>query len=165
MSTDGGNTAPAAALFVILIAFTGVAFGYHATRQPNAPQRRAIGDLQLRSASVAISGLNSTHLTLSIDAVFYNPNPIGATLVGANYSVSVNGRHLGSGRTAHESYLAPQSSSAVVFPISVGWRSALETTGSYVVNFGAVSWEVDGTAVVSLAGLSLSAPFEFTTTG
>lgn len=163
MSSDRENTAPAAALFVILIAFAGVAYAYHSIPPRSAQQGPIIGDLQLRSASVAIAGLNSTRMSLDIDAVVYNPNPFGATLEAANYSVSADGAHLGSGRTAHKYDLAPQSSSTLVFPISVGWKSAFETTGSYIVNLGNVSWEVSGTAVVNLGGLSLSAPFEFTT--
>jgi len=163
MSSDEGNSAPAAALFAIPSAFAEVAYGYHSIRPPRAPQGAVIGDLQVRSTSMAIAGLNSTRMTLDVDAVVYNPNPFGATVDAANYSVSANGSHLGSGQTAHEYELAPQSSSTLVFPISVGWRSALETTGSYIVNLGNVSWEVDGTAEVSLGGLSLSAPFEFTT--
>ena len=163
MSSDEGNSAPAAALFAILIAFVGVAYGYHSISQPSTPQGPVIGDIQLRSASVAIAGVNSTRMSLDVEAVVYNPNPFGATVDAANYSVSANGSHLGSGQTAHEYELAPQSISTLVFPISVGWKSAFETTGSYIVNLGNVSWEVDGTAEVSLGGLSLSAPFEFTT--
>jgi LEA14-like dessication related protein len=163
MSSDRQNTAPASALFVILIAFAGVAYGYNSTRPPSTEQRPVFGDLQLRSASVTIAGLNSSRMSLDVDAVVYNPNPFGATLDAANYSVSANGSHLGSGRTAHGYGLAPESSSTLVFPVSLGWRSAFETTGSYIVGLGSVSWEVNGTAVVGLAGLSFSAPFEFTT--
>ena len=163
MSSDKGNSAPAAALFVILIAFAGVAYGYHSIRPPSTQQRPAIGDLQLRSASVAIAGLHPTYMSLNIDAVVYNPNAFGATLDAANYSVSANGGYLGSGQTAHKYDLAPQSSQTLVFPISVGWKSAFKTTGSYIVNLGDVSWEVNGTAIIGVGGLSLSAPFEFTT--
>jgi LEA14-like dessication related protein len=163
MSSDRGNTAPAAALLAILIAFAGVAYGYHSIRPPSAPQRPMIGDIELMSASVAVTGANSTRIRLNVDAVVYNPNPFRAMLDAANYSVSAKGAHLGNGRTPHEYDLAPRSSSILVFPISLGWRSAFETTGSYVVNLGNLSWEVNGTAVVSLGGLSLSLPFEFTT--
>jgi LEA14-like dessication related protein len=163
MSSDSGDSAPAAALFVILIAFAGVAYGYHSNGPPSATQRPVVGDIQLRSASVAIAGANSARMSVDIDAVVYNPNPFGATLDSANYSVSANGSHLGNGRTPHEYDLAPQSSSTLVFPISVGWKSAFEATGSYIVNLGNVSWKVSGVAIVNLGGVSFSAPFEFTT--
>lgn len=138
-------------------------YGYYLTHLPSSQQRPAIENLQLRSTSLDITGLNRTGLSLNLNAVFYNPNGFGATLDAVNYSVYANGHYLGSGRTAQKYDLAPQSSETLVFPISIGWKSAFETTGSYMVDWGHVAWEVKGTANISVGGLTLSAPFEFTT--
>ena len=163
MSSDKENSAPAAALLIILIAGVGITYGYRLSSPPSLHQRPLFGDLELQSASVAVVGVHVTYASLSFDAAVYNPNSFGATLDAANYSVSANGGYLGSGQTSHKYDLAPRSSTTFVFPVSVGWKSALRATGSYMLNLGSVSWEVSGTAVFSLGGLSLSAPFEFTT--
>jgi LEA14-like dessication related protein len=147
---------------VMLIAVAGVTYGYDSSRPPSSQQRFVIRDLQLRSASVDITGLHRAYLSLDLNAVVYNPNAFGATLDAVNYSVSANGHYLGSGQTAHRYDLAPQSSETLVFPINVGWESAFKATGSYVVDWGNVSWDVNGTAIINLGGLSLSAPIAFT---
>lgn len=122
-----------------------------------------IGNLEVRSPSVAPAGLHLTSLTLAFEAVVYNPNPFGTTLDGANYSISANGHFLGDGRTAHEYRLAPRSSQTLTFPVMVGWKPMFGIMGNYVVNLGKVSWTVKGTAIVQLGGVSIPTTFEFTT--
>jgi LEA14-like dessication related protein len=120
-----------------------------------------MGDLQLLSTSVDVTGLSSNGLSLSLKAVVYNPNGFGATLIAANYSVYADGSYMGVGQTAHEYDLAPQSSQTLVFPISISWKSAFQTTGSYIVDLGDVTWKVYGTADIEVGGFPLSVPFEF----
>lgn len=138
-------------------------YGYYSTHLANTQQRSVIENLQLRSTSVDITSLNRTGLSLNLSAVVYNPNGFGATLDAANYSVYANGHYLGSGQTVRKYDLASQSTQTLVFPISISWKSAFETTESYVIDWGHVSWEVNGTADINVGGLALSAPFEFTT--
>lgn len=110
-----------------------------------------------------MTGLNHDGLSLNLKAVVYNPNGIGATLDAANYSVYANGHYMGIGQTAQEYDLASQSSQTLVFPISISWKSAFQTTGSYIVNWGDVTWKVNGTANTEVGGFSLFVPFEFVT--
>ena len=144
-----------AATFLVLVAVS------YSTRQ-NSTQRPLIGNIQLRSTSIDITGLNRTDLNMNLKAVLYNPNGFGATLDTAEYSVYVNGHYLGSGKTTREYDLTPQSSQTLTFPISVGWNPAFKTMESYVMNRGHVTLMVNGTAEINIGELSISAPFEFT---
>jgi LEA14-like dessication related protein len=128
-------------------------------RQPTA----VIGDLELRSTSVQITGANGTDLSLSFKAVVYNPNPIGATVDLVNYTVYADGHYLASESISHEYVVLPESSQTFVFPITVGWKLAVEALGNYVIGLGHVNWEVKGNAIVDVAGVSLTTPFDFTT--
>jgi LEA14-like dessication related protein len=161
-SLEERNTVPVAALLVVLVVGAAVALAYYAIQPPTSRQEFAIGNLQVRSTSVVVATMHTSYVGLDIDAVVYNPNSFGATLATANYSVSADGRYLGSGRTTHSYVLSPKSSLSVELPINVGWRSAFDETGNYLVNLGHVSWRVNGTAVVEVAGFSVTVPFEFT---
>ena len=163
LSSDRANTVPVIGLLAILVAGAIFIYGVYATSPQTSQPRTIMGDLQLRSASVATTGIHGTLLDIRLSAVVYNPNPFGATLDAANYSVSANGHYVGSGQITKEYDLAPRSSTTFVFPVAVGWRSGLETAGRYLLSLGNESWEVNGTALVNLGGVSLSAPFEFTT--
>jgi LEA14-like dessication related protein len=165
LSEDKDNFEIAAVVtFLVLLAVTFlvlVAVNY-STHQ-NSTQRPLIGNIQLRSTSIDIIGVNRTDLNMNLKAVLYNPNGFGATLDTAGYSVYANGHYVGSGKTTQEYDLAPQSSQTLTFPISVGWNEAFKTMESYIANWGHVTWMVNGTAKINIGGLSISEPFEFTT--
>lgn len=163
LSSHRDNAAFAALLLIVLFVVPVYAYGYYSTHLASTQQRSVIGDLQLRSTSVDMTGLNQTGLSLNLNAVVYNPYAFGATLDAVNYSVYANGHYLGSGQIAHSFEVVPQSSQTLIFPISVGWKSAFETMGSYIADLGQVTWGVKGTAIIKVGGLSLFAPFEFTT--
>jgi LEA14-like dessication related protein len=129
---------------------------------PSGQPRIVLGDLQLQSESVVTTSVGRNGLSLNLSAVVHNPNGFGATLAGANYSVYADGHYVGDGKTNREYDLAPKSSLAVSFPISVGWESAFETTGSYLLNWGHPTWEVSGTAGIEIGGVTLPVSFEFT---
>ena len=162
MSEDKELNFAIAALITVLVLVTVVLYGYYSTHQTST-QRPLIGNIQLRSTSIDITGLNRTDLNMNLKAVLYNPNVFGATLDTAEYSVYANGHYLGSGKTTQEYDITPQSSQTLTFPISVGWNAAFKTTESYILNWGHITWMVNGTAKISIGGLSISAPFEFTT--
>lgn len=107
--------------------------------------------------------MGGSGINLNLQAVVYNPNGFGATLEAANYSVYANGRYVGEGQLAHQYAITPQSSQTLVFPISVGWGSAVRMTGSYIVDLGSITWKVDGTAKIEVVGIPLSVSFDFTT--
>ena len=107
-----------------------------------------------------MTGLNHDGLILDLKAVVYNPNGFGATLDVANYSVYANGHYMGAGQTAQEYDLASRSSQTLVFPISISLKSAFQATGSYIVNWGDVTWKVNGTANIEVGGFPLFMPFE-----
>jgi LEA14-like dessication related protein len=161
-SLEERSTVPAAALLVLLVVGAAVGLAYYAIQPPTSGQGFAIGNLQVRSTSVVVATMHTSYVGLDIDAVVYNPNGFGATLTTANYSVSADGHHLGTGRTTQAYVLSPKSSLSVALPIDVGWTSAFDETGNYVVNLGHVSWQVKGTAIVEVAGFSVTVPFEFT---
>ena len=138
-------------------------YGYYSSHQTITQPKPLIENIQLRSTSVSVTDLDRTGLTLDLKVVVYNPNGFGATLDSANYSVYADGHYLGSGQTTRAYDLAPQSPQTLVFPVTVGWGSALGATARYVVGLGRVTWEVNGSASVEIDGLHLSAPFEFTT--
>ena len=146
-------------LAVALLVLVAVNYSTH----QNSTQRPVIGNIQLRSTSIDITGLNGTDLNINLKAVLYNPNGFGATLDTAEYSVYANGNYLGSGKTTQEYDLTPQSSETLTFPLSVGWNEEFRTVESYIVNWGNITWMVNGTAKINIGGLSISAPFEFTT--
>lgn len=110
-----------------------------------------------------VTDLSGTGLSLNLNAVVYNPNDFGVTLDAVNYSIYGSGRYLGNGQTAREYSLDPHSSQTLTFPVSVSWRPIFQTMGNYVVEWGNVTWEVNGTANIKVAGLPLSVPFKFTT--
>jgi LEA14-like dessication related protein len=161
-SLEEKNTVPVAALLVILLAVAAVALAYYAIQPSSSGEEFTIGDLQIRSASVSVVAFHTAYLGLDIKAVVYNPNLFGATLTAANYSVSADGHYLGSGRTTREYVLSPRSSVPVALPFSVGWKSAFDETGSYLVDTGHVSLKVNGTAIIEVAGFSVSVPFDLT---
>ena len=160
MSPARENLVLTAILLGVLVAAS--AYGYYLSHPQVTQSEPLIGNLQLRSTSVGIDGLNPTRLGLNVKAVVYNPNGFGATLDSANYSVYVDGRYLGSGQTTGKLELAAQSSQTFVLPVSVGWTSGLRAAGRYLLDLGHVSWEVKGNMDVSIGGLSLSVPFELT---
>jgi LEA14-like dessication related protein len=134
------------------------------TNHPSSKQQGGtFGNLQLRSTSVDVTGLSRKGVNLNLQAVVYNLNGFGATVEGANYSVYANGHYVGEGRLAQEYDITQQSSQTLVFPVSVGWESAITTTGSYIVGLGNVTWKANGTADVDVGGISLSVTFEFAT--
>jgi LEA14-like dessication related protein len=145
-----------AVTFLVLVAVS------YSTRE-NSTQTPFLGSIQIRSTSIDVTGLNGTDLNINLKAVLHNPNGFGATLDTAEYSVYANGHYLGSGKTTQEYNLTPQSSLTLTFPISVGWDVAFKTMESYIVNWGHITWMVNGTAQINIDGLSISAPFEFTT--
>ena len=163
MSFVHENSALAALLLIILVAVPVYAYSYHSTHPPSTQQRPVVGDLQLRSTSEDMAGLNSNGLNLNFNVVVYNPNGFGATLDAANYSVYANGRYMGAGQTSHEYDLAPQSSQTLVFPITISWKSAFQTMGSYLVGLGDVTWKVNGTATIEVGGFPFFVPYEFAT--
>jgi len=118
--------------------------------------------LQLRSTSVGIVRLGPGGPSLALNAVVYNPYGFGATLDEANYSVYADGRYVGNGQTARGFDFPPQSTQTLVFPISLGWKSALLTAGRYVVGLGDLTWKVNGTASIEAGGLPLVVTFELT---
>jgi LEA14-like dessication related protein len=150
-------------ILVVLVASAVEAFGYYSSQLPRTQEESLVEGVQLRSTSVDVVGLSSSGPSLNFNAVVYNPNAFGAKLDAANYSVYADGHYLGSGQTVHEYYIAPQSSQTLIFPISIGWPSAFQTMGSYIVGRGNITWMVNGTANIEVGGLALSAPFKFTT--
>jgi LEA14-like dessication related protein len=164
LSSRRENLVLAAGLLAVLVVVAVVVpYGYYSTHQPSTRPRPLVGNIELESISVSITGVNGSGLGLRITAVVYNPNGFGATLDSLNYSVYADGHYLGNGRTAVSYDLAPQAYVTLVFPINVGLGPAIRAMGSYIVGIGHVTWEVKGTADVELDGLSVSAPFEFTT--
>ena len=154
----------AVTIFLVFLAVTFLVLAAisYSTHQ-SSTQTPLIGNIQVRSTSIDITRLNGTDLSLNFKAVLYNPNGFGATLDTAEYSVYANGHYLGMGRTTQEYDLSPQSSQTLTFPISVSWNAAFKTTESYILNWGQVTWMVNGTAQINISGLSISAPFQFTT--
>jgi LEA14-like dessication related protein len=147
-------------LLMILAIVPVYAAGFYLSHPPTNQQRTTIGGLQLESTSVGMTGLSQYGPSLNLDAVVYNPNGFGARLDSANYSVYANGRYVGSGLTAHEYDFAPQSTLILTFPVSIGWKTAFHTLGSYILSLGSVTWEVKGTANIEVNGFPLSVSFE-----
>jgi LEA14-like dessication related protein len=162
LSSGGENSVIALLLLGVLLAVATVTYGYYSVHQPSTQQESIIENIQLRSTSADITGINLNNLSLRVEATVYNPNGFGAMLDAANYSVYANGRYLGTGQTVHEYELAPRSTQTLIFPISIGWKTTFTTMGSYIVDWGHVTWEIKGNAVIKVDGLSLAAPFEFT---
>lgn len=148
-------------LLMILVLVPVYAFQYDESRTSSTQQGPTIGGLQLRSSSVDITGMNSNGPTLNLDAVVYNPYSFGAVLDGANYSVYADGMYLGGGEISHEYDFALRSSQTLSFPLGVGWKPAIQTVGNYMMNWGDIAWEVNGTAKVEIGGLPLLVSFGF----
>lgn len=161
LSQDEGILPIVVAALAILVAASVVTYVNYSSPPAGRSQEPLIGNIQLRSDSVDIAGLNSTDLSLDFRAVLYNPNVFGASLEVLNYSIYANGHYLGRGQTARGFDLAPRSTESLAFPIVIGWRSAFETVGEYVLGLGHVTWQVKGTAEIKLGEISLAAPFEF----
>lgn len=163
MSSEAPNSAPAAALLLILLGFSATTLVSYSTGHQTNQAIATMDGLQVRSASLTVGGLHRSSLTLDLSAVVFNSNPIGATLQRAVYSISVDGRYLGTGETLQQFSIEPESSGSFVFPISLRWSSAVDTGAIYLANLGNVSWQANGSATVSLGSLSFSTPFEFKT--
>ena len=110
-----------------------------------------------------MTGLSRTGINLNFQVVVYNPSGFGATIEAASYSVYANGHYVGEGQLAHEYAITPQSSQTLAFPMNIDWRSAVRTTGSYIVDLGSITWKVNGTADIGVGGFPFSVPFEFAT--
>jgi len=150
-------------LLIILAVVPLYAIAGSETHPAGVQQGALIGNLQLRSVSLDVTGLNANGMGLSLDAVVFNPNGFGATLEAANYSIYADGHYLGEGLSAADYVFASRTSQTLVFPVTVAWGSALWTTGSYIGNLGNVDWKANGTARIEVGGLSLSVSFEFAT--
>jgi LEA14-like dessication related protein len=131
--------------------------------QPPSKQNAVIGNLQLQSTTVEITGLNLGGPSLNLKAVIYNPYVFGASLEAANYSVYANGHYVGDGQLAHGYDVTSRSSQVLAFPVNLGWMSAFQTTGSYILGGGNLNWRVNGTAHIELGGLTFFVQFEFAT--
>ncbi len=146
---------------MILVAVPVYVYINRSSSQHSTQPRLVFGDLQIMSTSENVKSVGTGGLSLDLNAVVYNPNDFGATLYSANYSVYADGHYVGTGHTAREFDIAPESSEALVFPISVGWESTLLTTGSYVVDWGSVIWSVSGNATIAVGGIPIPVPFKF----
>jgi LEA14-like dessication related protein len=164
LSSDTQGRVIASALLVVLIAAVVVVYEYNSANLPTTRSTLTFGNFQIQSTSVGVTGINRTDLDLRFKALIYNPNSWGATIDEANYTVYVNGRHLGSGQSAEEYDLSPHTSQNLIFPIGVSWKSAFGSLASYVIGWGHVTWEVRGDADIGVGGISISVPFDFTTT-
>ncbi|MGP8125860.1 MAG: LEA type 2 family protein [Nitrososphaerales archaeon] len=159
---DRERVALVALLLVVLAGVAAEVSVSHSTPPQSTQPRVILGNLELLSTSVGTTSLGSSGPGLSLAAVIYNPNGFGATLKEANYSVYADGRYVGSGESSSEYDLTPRSSQTVAFPVTVGWRSVLETTWSYLLGGGHVTWTVKGTADTEIGGLTFHVGFEFT---
>jgi LEA14-like dessication related protein len=163
LSSARENSALVLLILVVLVASAVEAFGYYSSHLPSTQEESLVESIQLRSTSVDITGLNSNGPSLNFNAVVYNPSGFGTKLDAANYSVYADGHYLGSGQTIKEYYIPPRSSQTLVFPVSVSWKSAFQTMGSYIVDGGNMTWVVNGTANIEVGELPLTVPFKFTT--
>ena len=139
MPLDRERIALVALLLAVIISVTAEIYFSHSTPQQSTQPRVVLGNLELLSTSVGTTHLGGGGLGLSLVAEIYNPNGFGATLKGANYSVYADGRYAGSGQSSTEYDLIPRSSLTVEFPVTVGWRPAFETVGSYLLGGGRVT--------------------------
>ena len=152
------------ALFLVIILVVMPAYLYYGyVTRPVSASWSTIGDLQIRGTSVQVTDLTLGGPDLSLTATVYNPNDFGASLNSANYSIFANGHHLQDGQIVRKYVLAPRSTATFVFPVSISWRSAFQTFGSYIWAWGNVNWEVKGTASVEVGGLIFIAPFDLST--
>jgi len=149
------------ALFMVIILVVMPAYLYYGyLTRPVVATWSTVGDLQIRATSVQVDGLAIGGPDLSLVAVVYNPNGFGVSLDSANYSIYANGHYLQKGQISHEYALGPQSTQTFVFPISIGWKTAFQTLGSYVWAWGSVDWQVKGTAGIGVGGIPLTVPFD-----
>ena len=163
MSSGKGNSAFTLWLLITLAVVPVYVLDQSSTH-PSAPEHEsAIGNLQPLSVTLAIAGLNHNGASVNVDAVVHNPYAVGATLESANYSVYSNGVFVGSGQTDREYTLAPQSTLTLSFPISISWKSLFQTAGNYLLHLGSATWEVKGSAEISVGGLPLAVPFDLVT--
>jgi LEA14-like dessication related protein len=162
LATDREDRVHAALLLAVFIMVSAVVYDYGSAHPSGGSQESLIGNLELRSSSVVVKGADDRALAVDIKATVYNPNVIGAALEEANYSVYDDGHYVGSGRTVDAYELGSLSSQTFLFPISVGWGSALDVLGGYVLGWGHLTLEVKGTAIVEVGSLPLTVPFEFT---
>ncbi len=159
MSVQRDRTSFALFLLLILVVMPAYLYYGYVTRPVSAPWS-TVGDLQIRATSVQVTGFGVGGPSLDLAAVVYNPNGFAVSLDRANYSVYANGRYLQNGEITHEYELAPQSTQTFVFPIGVGWRTAFQTLGSYILAWGSVDWGVKGTASIEVGSLHLTVPFD-----
>jgi len=149
-------------LMIILLVMPAYLYCSYVTRPSGAPWS-TVGDLKVQANSVQVIGMAPGGLDLSLTAVVYNPNGFGVSLNGANYSMYANGHYLQDGQVTRKYALAPQSTQTFVFPISIGWSTALKTLGDYIWAWGSLTWEVKGVANVEVGGFSLAIPFDLST--
>ena len=149
-------------LLLTLVVVPVYVFGQGLTHPPPA-QPRSFGGLQIRSTSIGIAKVGESGPGLNFDVVVYNPAGFGATLQAANYSVLADGHYVGEGRLVQAAYIDPASTQTFVFPVNIGWESALLTIGRYVAGLGSLTWTANGTARIDVGGLSISVSFEFST--
>jgi len=159
LSAQRDRTAFALFLVIILVIMPAYLYYGYVTR-PESGAWSTVGDLQIRATSVQVTGLAVGGPVFSLTAVVYNPNGFGVSLDRANYSVYANGHYLRDGQIVQEYALAPQSTQTFVFPISIGWRTAFQTLGAYLLSWGNVNWEVKGTADIEAGGFPLTVSFD-----
>lgn len=163
MSRSRENSAFIALLLIVLVVAPVFVYVYRSAHPPSAQPSAVFGDLQLQSTSVDMTGLSRSGIDLELNAVVYNPNGFGATLVAANYSVYANGHYLGEGHLTHEYDFGSHSTQTFSLPVNVGWKSAFLTTGSYIVGLGSITWRANGTAAIEIGGIPLTLSFDIST--
>ena len=161
MSTKRERTSFALFMVLILVVMPAYLYYGYVTRPVSAPWS-TIGELQIKGTSVHVTGLALGGPDLSFAAVVYNPNGFGVSLNSANYSIYANGRYLQSGQITSKYELAPQSTQTFAFAFGTGWKTALQTLGSYIWAWGNENWEVKGTASIEVGGFPLTVPFDLT---
>ena len=122
-------------------------------------QRVAVLDLQIKSISVVPTGLSFSGVSLELNSVVYNPNPITATIDQISYSVYENNNFVGDGQISSVYNIPADSSYVVSFPISIGWGSLGSTIINYIVSGGKVTWSIHGSDNVNIDGIKFSLPF------
>jgi LEA14-like dessication related protein len=108
-------------------------------------------------ADVSLGELNFEQATLNIALEVDNPNPLGASVLGYEYSLKSDGKTLFSGEESRRQALEAKGTSSISLPISLKYADLGGILGS-ISGRDSISYEFQSNFRVGVAGLSSVIP-------
>lgn len=127
---------------------------------PEAPEFQRLENVRFKSASIT----NLMNFTLTANAVFNNPHPVGATITALDLEMFVNGEKVSDIKQNVSAPISGNSDFKLPLEIEVPLTKVLKDikpTLGELFKKREISYQLKGTATVSVAGVEVNIPVDY----